>query len=233
MSFLRWTLSIFISVVTMKAQAGCLTQHIHDAMELNKKRAPLYEHLSEGQSRIVSKKLIWMEQKLSILAPLADLWAAPYHRVGIPILCVDFVDMSETPAFKAYNPLGKESLNNFHPPDIVKLKKDLLDLYTEKAYGELALYADAQIRELDKNPRYNCMVKHILESIRRIAALAPQYDLLAKQKNKISPLFLSRTVLRSHIMLLDESAKIDFYAAPLQAEALPIVCQDVPHIPWP
>lgn len=91
--------------------------------------------------------------------------------------------------------------------------------------------AEAFIREMDKNP--NCMVKHILESIRRIATLAPQCDLLAKQKNIISPLFLSRTVLRSHIMLLDESAKIDFYATPLQAEALPIVCQDVPTFPGP
>lgn len=233
MSFLRWALSIFISVVAVKSQAGCLAQHIHEAMELNKKRAPVYESLSEGQSQIVSKKLIWMEQKLSLVAPFADLWAAPYRRAGIPILCADFVDMSEVPAFKAFNPEGAESLDNFHAPDVVKLKRDLLNLYKAKAHGDLALYADAQIRELDKNPRYNCMVKHILESIRRIAALAPRYEQMAQQKNKFSPLSLSRMVLRSHILLLDESAQIDFHAAPLQADALPIVCQDVPHIPWP
>jgi hypothetical protein len=211
----------------------CLSQHIREAMDLNQVRKPLYSKLSNGKSKIVSDKLIWMERKLIVAVPFADAWAAPYQAAGIPILCQDFVSMSETPKFLARNPDGKDSLHNYRRPDVEGIKDRLLELYKAKAYMLLAHFADTQIKELDQKPRYNCMVKHILESIRRMAALTPVHAAKSKALNKVSSEYLSRIVLRSHILLLEDSAEIDAAAAPLQAEALPIVCRDVPYIPWP
>ncbi|ASD62768.1 hypothetical protein [Bdellovibrio bacteriovorus] len=222
-----------LSWAGLKDVRPCLSEHIHEALVLNKERKPLYMNLSDGKSKAVSDKLIWMERKLSVAVPFADAWAAPYQAAGIPILCQDFISMSETPKFQAQNPEGPDSLHNYRRPDIAGIKSRLLELYKAKAYQQLAEYADKQIVDLDQKPRYNCMVKHILESVRRMAALTPVHAQKSKAKNKVSSEFLSRTVLRSHIMLLDDSAEIDEVAAPLQAAGLPIVCQDVPYIPWP
>nr|BFD68228.1 hypothetical protein HAGR004_32500 [Bdellovibrio sp. HAGR004] len=228
-----------LSLLPVAAGAGlrdvrpCLSEHIREAMDLNQERKSLYARLSNGKSKIVSDKLIWMERKLVVAVPFADAWAAPYQAAGIPILCQDFISMSETPKFQARHPDGKDSLHNYRRPDVEGIKDRLLELYKAKAYGTLAHFADAQIKELDQKPRYNCMVKHILESIRRMAALTPVHAAKSKALNKVSSEYLSRIVLRSHILLLQESAEIDAAAAPLQADALPIVCQDVPYIPWP
>jgi hypothetical protein len=38
-------------------------------------------------------------------------------------------------------------------------------------------------------------------------------------------------MLAAHLDSLDESARIDMMAAPVQAMNVPIICQDVPYIP--
>lgn len=189
--------------------------------------------LSNGQSHEISQRLIGMERKLVLLSPLADAWAAPFQMVGIPILCQDFVDMSQTPSFRSSHPEGPISLDRFQAVDVDEMQKGLRELLTAREYQALAEFADLQIALLQDEPRFHCMLRHILESIRRMAALTPRYEEQAKQKIKISPAFLSRTILNAHIRLLNAAADIDKLAAPLQAQGLPIVCQDVPPIPWP
>lgn len=222
-----------VSSAGVKNVRACLTDHIHDAMNLNKARASAYALLTDGKSSPISKKLIRMERWLSLAVPFADAWAAPFQAAGVNILCDDFIDMSLTPAFRAMNPAGKDNVANFRRADEKILIKNLDALLDENNFIGLGDYADEQIRLLDQNPRYNCMVKHVLESIRRMAYLAPKHNRLAKQKIKISSLSLSRIVLRNHINMLDTSAEIDQLAAPLQADGLPIICQDVPYIPVP
>lgn len=212
---------------------SCLGEHVSEAMDLNKQRKTAYMKLSQGRSKDVSNALLWMEWKISLAAPLADAWSAYFQAKGIPIMCDDFVPISDTPAFQAQNPQGKDSLNNFRQPDVAKIKEKLLEFHKARAYMQMAEYADAEIIELDRVPRYNCMVKHMLESVRRMAALTPVHAQKAQEQGIRSTEPLSRTVLKSHIMFLNESAKIDELAAPLQAEGLMIVCQDVPYIPWP
>ncbi len=228
-------LFVFPSLVRagVKDIRPCLSEHMFEAMALNKERKARYMKLSQGESEAVSNKLIWLERKLSLAVPFADAWAAPYQAAGIPILCQDFISMSETPQFQSRNPEGLDSLSNYHRPDVEGIKSRLLELYKAKAYLPLAEYADHEIAVLGHRPRYNCMFRHILESIRRMAALTPIHAQKAVAKNKISSEFLSRTVLKTHIMLLNDFAEIDELAAPLQAKALPILCQDVPYIPWP
>lgn len=211
----------------------CLGEHVSEAMVLNKQRKAAYMQLSQGRSKKVSNALLWMERKISVAAPLADAWSAYFQSRGVQIMCDDFVPISHTPAFQAKNPQGRDSLHNFRPPDITRIKGRLLELHKARSYMEMARYADSEIIELDRVPRYNCMVKHMLESVRRMAALTPVHAQKARSQGLRSSEPLSRTVLKSHIMFLNESARIDKLAAPLQAEGLMIVCQDVPYIPWP
>lgn len=168
-----------------------------------------------------------------LLTPFVDGMAVTYQEAGIPILCQDLISMSETPKFTPRNPDGKDSIHNYRRPDIKGISQTLLELYKAKAYLQMADYADKLVLELDQQPRYNCLVKHMLESIRRIATLTPVYAVKSKALNKVSSETLSRILLRSHIRVLKDSAEIDEAAAPLQADGLPIICQDVPSIPWP
>ncbi len=210
---------------------ACLSEHVLEAIALNKQRKPVYMQLSQGRSQSVSDAMLRMENWLLLTTPFADAWAVPFQAKGIPVLCEDFVSMLLVPAFKAQNPEGPDSLYNFQQPDIEIIKDRLLTLYKAKSYIDIAEYADWLVQRLDQAPRYNCLVKHMLESIHRIATLTPVHARNAQESGMlISPEPLSRAILKSHILLLDESAKIDALAAPLQAEGLPIVCQDVPSI---
>jgi len=214
-------------------QYACLRVHVRDAIELNEQRKPVYSRLSQGRSDIISEKMIRMEKRLLWVAPLVDAWAWPYQKSGIPIMCAEFIDMSATPPFRAVNPEGTDDIRHYQPPVVTAIQEDLEDLYKARSYTEMAQYADKVIRSLEKSPRYNCLFRHFMESIRRVAALTPKHAKQAREKNMLPTQGLSRVVLKSHINMLREAAHIDSLAAPLQAEALPILCQDVPHIPWP
>lgn len=211
----------------------CLTKHIHEAMVLNKQRKPLYSELSQGLSERISDKMIAMEYQLIALSPFADAWAVPFQAAGISIVCEDLVPMEQTPDFTTENPEGMDSVINFHPPDIKYIQENLLIFFESKEYLKMAEVADQNVKNLDHNPRYNCMVKHILESIRRMAALTPKHAEKSKKILPVSTELLSRVLLKNHIKLLATAAKLDQLAAPLQAAALPIICQDVPYIPMP
>lgn len=67
------------------------------------------------------------------------------------------------------------------------------------------------------------MIRHFLESIRRVAGLAPTYG--------VRTMFISKQMLWAHVRSLKKASELDQMAAPLQAEGLPILCQDVPYIP--
>lgn len=231
--------SLFILLSSGVAQASaldarnCVATHVRDAMKLNTERKPLYQLHSENRSTEVTDQLLKMERKLLLGAPFADAWARLYQRKGIPIMCEDFIDMSETPAFVANHPEGMISILHYRKPDALAVTKNFQSLYKVRAYVEMAHYADNLIIQLEAQPRYNCLYRHMLESIRRMAILTPQYMEMANEQSLPSTELLSRTVLKSNISLLEDSASIDQLAAPLQARGLPIICQDVPFIPWP
>lgn len=239
MSFRLGCLVLLCFIAPLGVQASlkdvkpCLGVHIRDAMILNDRRASFYEKLSQGRSREISQRLIAMEKKLAVVAPLADLVASVFQISGVPILCEDFIDMAEAPAMRGYNPEGLHSGSSLAPPPLNEIESVMRDLLRKRAYEDLALFADQHVRRLAAMPHFNCLMKHMLESIRRVAALTPQHKAVSVQRLGLSSEFLSRRILSSHINLLKESAQIDLLAVPLQMEGLPIVCQDVPEIPWP
>jgi hypothetical protein len=76
------------------------------------------------------------------------------------------------------------------------------------------------------------MLRHLLGSALRISNQAPRYEAQARAARiRASPGAISRTMLDLHLRMLGEAARLDRAAAPLQAEGIPILCQDVPPIP--
>lgn len=229
-------LILFLSLLTCsafaKAEHSCFNRHLTEASALNAQRKFLYSELSGGQSIAVSDALITFEKDLLRQANLVDIVAYPYQVAGIPIVCEDFVSMANTPAFKPRFAQGAPSLEQFHPASLQVILPPLREALKEKDFVKIVDLTSKDLAELEKEPRFNCLVRHFLESIRRIADLAPRLQAEAKAKLGFGgTLFLSRKMLQGHLDTLEEAARIDVMAAPVQALDVPIICQDVPPIP--
>lgn len=230
--FMLLILPMIVQAKEVRASC-CMTKHMQDAIQINRERSPFYQALSNGESRKITRLLIGMEKKLLLVSPLADFWARPYQRAGIPVVCEDIIDMSLTPKFREWNPEGRVSQDSYRPVLVTLAKNKLQELLGREDFHGLAWLSDQYVQQIEAQPRFNCLVRHMLESIRRAAILAPRYEVMARIKGVRSPRFLSKVLLKSHLNLLEESGRIDRLAAPLQASGIMIICQDVPAIPKP
>lgn len=213
----------------------CFRIHLDEAIALNQERDPLYRAVSDGRSRAISSRLIGLE-KLALLANRVlglDRRARVYQNAGIPILCSEFVSMELTPKFRARSPRPWPSLNDFVPVDGAVLARTLRHELNKNGLEGLAAAVEAKLEELNHEPRFHCMVKHVLESLARTARLAPTHEAQAKALGLPSPRHLSDLFIWAQLQTLYDSADLDASAAPLQAEGIAILCQDVPPIEIP
>lgn len=205
--------------------------HVHEAMILNEARKPLYAKLTDGRSLQVSEALIAYEEKLILKARFADLVALPFQWAGIPIVCEDYISMKQTPEFKSQFASGVPSLQSFVPVNAEDYVKALEPLAKAGDFKKVSETAHEKVLELEKEPRFNCMVRHFLESMRRVAGLAEKQDQKSRASLGIGTSYISRKMLEGHLEDLQTAAVLDKMAAPLQAAGVPILCQDVPYIP--
>lgn len=208
----------------------CLTDHLGEAIALNLERRPLYSALSAGRSEVVSESLIESERiTLTImqrLQPLLSYW----HGRGIPIGCSEFVPMAETPAFTGQFAEPAPALgsvrwfNTF--AGAVRLEKELL----MGGLAAVAAQAKRELADLSAPQHFQCMTRHVLESIAKTAAVGREMHEQSVEDKIASPAWISRSLVHAQIVTLKISRDIDQAAAPLHAEGIPIVCNDVPHI---
>ena len=97
-------------------------------------------------------------------------------------------------------------------------------------FESVANVLEQEIERLSIEPRFNCLLRHVLESALRIAKHAPVYIDMAKMKGLLSPEKLLWRMIRSHFWGMNEIMEIDRRAAVLQARGIPIVCNDVPPV---
>lgn len=206
-----------------------MERHLREAIELNRARMPLYDSLTAGRSRAVSRRLIWAERLALPAAWVIDRRARTWQAHGVPIVCAEFVPMSATPAFRARTdgPLPPP----FAPVDARRIRRAVAGGLREGGFPGASAALAAELARLNEAPAYHCMVRHLLESALRVSNLAPLHEAEARARGLPSTRRLSRTLLDLHLMILGEAARLDRRAAPLQAEGVPIVCRDVPPIP--
>lgn len=211
---------------------GCFEDHVRDAIALNTARRPIYAAMSEGASTALSDRLIAMEQGTLALAVALDRWARPYQRVGIGVMCDEFVSMEGAGAPVATEPRAT-------PVDLDALFDTLADAgrlertWEAGGFPAVAADADAMLRAVEGVPDRLCMTRHLLESIRRGAGLATRHAVAARAAGFRfqSPARLSRAFVRMQAEALPLAAALDRDAAPLQARGVPILCHDLPPVP--
>ena len=83
---------------------------------------------------------------------------------------------------------------------------------------------------MEMQKHYYCMLRHIIESIRRIAFLIPMHEQRAKELQIKAPTAYSFFLLKTHRWVLSESKKLDEAIVPIQQDGIPFLFQDLPHI---
>ena len=225
MRFVFWSILLF----GLTAQAECLSEHLSEAQKLNALRRPLYSDLTDGASERISDLLISEERKAYRIAVVTEIFLWRYHRNDIPILCEEFIPMSLAPDF--LNDIPDEPIEEeYLQVDVESLVTRLNEAFEgsdfqnlgDQAVTELAAFAGSS---------YNCMTKHVLESIARSSYLADKFIKASEIKNLTSPKYLLWASLKSQIGSFRFIENVDIWSAPIQKQGIPIVCNDVPHIP--
>ncbi len=217
----------FIQGAYTSAFAGCFGQHISDALTLNKERRPLYSQATDGQSEAISRRLIRSEELTLAFAKYFDLRAYHYESKGVPVLCDGFVSMSKTPAFVAVKTVPQ---SDFVITDPKAIKNRIVQAYLMGGFDGIVTAIDRELEPLNIEPAYDCMVRHILLSIRRFALQVNAHNVEAKDLNLPSTDSFTWALIKSHLLSLPSMTKLDRLAQPLQSQGIPILCNDVPPL---
>lgn len=215
---------------TAAPASRCMERHMREAAALNRERMPLYAALTDGRSRAISRRLIWAERLAIPVAWYVDRRARPFQRAGIPVVCDDFVPVADTPAFQERSD-DPPPLSAFAPSDPRRIRRALGRAQRDGGFPAVSAAVAGELQRLQGAPHFHCMLRHLLESALRVSSQAPLYEEQARRLGLRSPGGVSRMMLDLHLAALGEAARLDRRAAPLQAQGIPILCQDVPPIP--
>lgn len=213
-----------------RVREGAFERHMLDAIALNEARAPLYSSLSNGASLAISRRLILTERALLPVARWFDRRAQRWERAGIPILEEIFVPMESAPAFAER---GKELRGAGNAPLDGSVRQRVLRRYRNAGFEGAALALREAIEVLSAEPGVDCLTRHLLESARRLALLAPEHTRAARERGLASPRWMLSLLLRLHLWGLGRARDLDARARPLQVRGIPILAQDLPAIPPP
>ena len=207
----------------------CFQAHLTEAIEMNEGRSPRYEKLTQGRSREISSKLIQGEKDALQMARYIDDLAARWQEQGVGIVCQDLVSMSLTPRFKDRISV-RYSLADYKAPDAVALQKRQEQAFLQGGFATLSQQLEVEIEDLKTAPAFHCLTRHLLESLLRVSNLVPVHLKKAAELGLDSTADLSMLLIQLHQAALSSAVELDTQAAPIQAEGIPIVCQDVPPI---
>jgi hypothetical protein len=212
-----------------RRRPGPFERHLREALELNRKRSPLYAAITDGESLPISRSLIRMEWMLLPVARWYDGRAEMYHIAGVPLLEDAFVSMTETPKFVRYRePRPQQPSKRL---DGTAIARGVRRAFRESGFEGASAKLEGELRCLDDEPSFHCMTRHLLESILRVAQLAHQHARAAAERGLSSPIGISTELLRIHLWGVPSAVRLDRRAVPLQQRGIAIICQDVPPIP--
>lgn len=212
--------AFFIFILSQSALAGCLTEHLKEGIELNQKRKVIYSEMSAGSTDRISDTLLSYEYNLVYLLKLTG-FERQYSSLQFPFLCDDFRSTSNpSPPVYQYD---RPDLRQFKPISFFSLRRKLQSLIRNRELSTLHKTLDQEIQGLQKEPHFNCMTRHVLESLARVA-------FLALQDNRRSAAAFN--LLKYMPIALFGSKQLDVMAAKHQASGIPILCHDLPLIDY-
>ncbi len=207
-----------------------MTRHMRDAIRVNTRRAPLYARLCDGRSWRYSRALIRSE-RMSLPATFwFDLRGNRYQRRGIPIVAEEFLDMLDPADFIETFP---EHIDFRQSLRKVSLNTALNAIAAANGKGDwprIITICNEQIDALADQPHVYRMTRHLLESIRRGAAMAPRHQERAEKLGVAAPTRLSRHLIWLQVRSIPRAQSFDEGAAEVQQMGVPFLYYDLPTI---
>jgi len=207
-----------------------LARHLKEAIQLNTERMPFYAKLSNNQTVPFSKELIRYEKLALLGAWIFDRTGDKLQQHGIPYLKAEFVEMSSVPSFAKKYPSSINYTNSLKKIDIHCWQQTFNLALKNKDLEKIVSTALEFLDVLSAQPHVYCMLRHIVESLGRIAYLLPWHEKLCKQQNIKSPKSYSFILLKLHVRSFIKTTQFDEAVAPIQQSGLPFIYQDLPHI---
>ncbi|MBK22558.1 MAG: hypothetical protein CME70_01020 [Halobacteriovorax sp.] len=227
-------LTLFLALISFQSLGEelnrCFYDHVKDAIELNRERRGAYSKETNGASEKISRYLIIWEKLILLKANKYDRKSSQFQNLGIPFMCEDFIDMRETPEIITRTAQIPRGYLNIYKPKTKIIKKNL-KASLKIGYKPFKISIVRELEKLKFNKSYDCLLRHLLESLLRTADLAPRYIAVAPQGKKQELDKLIKKYLRLQIFGISQAVFIDKKARSLQAEGVPILCNDVPHVP--
>ncbi|HCC06634.1 MAG TPA: hypothetical protein DEP72_00515 [Clostridiales bacterium] len=209
-----------------------VSKHIKEAIDINIQRLPLYSDLTGGRSEKISSSLIFYEKIAWVVFIFLEQFARPYHRNGIPIMSEEVVSMKSIPKFSDIGHKDTETFFiDFKRIDSKDIGYKIRTAYNKDSFIGVAETTEEILINYNDCVRYYCLTRHLLESIVRASYLAIEYDVYAKARRIKSPALLSWIFINTLILAIGKASKIDMLAESIQAEGVPILYNDLPHVP--
>ncbi len=226
-----FVLFIFISLNAFATDNKCASDHIHDAMEINRTHVNLYKAAFEKDAAKVLNRLIFIEKIMLPFSHSLDRSVKDLTDAGFSMWCEDFVSMDTIPEFQlrssipnaAFKPINKAKLKT------IRKKIKLFEMKNAQSlYNEIVLLIKTDLA----NIHFNCVTRHFLESAARSLKLAMQRQEAIPLELRQQFIKATKKMMKQMSLALLISRPLDIEAAELQAFGIPVLCQEMPHIPY-
>lgn len=227
------TILAFLFLFPMLALSGerCNTVHVLEAMEINRERRELYKVDGNKDAAKIISRLILLEKVMLPFSAKLDRMVKKLHRANVPIWCEDLVSMNEVPNYQSSVPVPAQSFIAFEENKLKRLKKMMRKFEFSK---RLELYDEIHNIILNdmNDPSYHCLTRHFLEAAARSLMLSDKHLESAPDDLKDDVRKAVTKLMRQLSYSLNFSTALDRAAAPIQSKGIPVLCQEMPPIPW-
>lgn len=203
-----------------------LTDHLRDAIRLNRARRAGYRHRGGLRADLLSRALVAAERALLPAAWLLDREA---RRHAVPILHAELVPMAEAPPAGTFR-------SERAVPDVVPVRVSMSTLAHAAWSDDLETVGVALAARLDHERaragatgRLRPLTVHLLESAWLSAVRGAGYA----RRSGGATRGLSRRIVLGQLALVPFARLLDRLAAPVHDRGVGLFVDDVPPIPEP
>lgn len=215
-------------------EAGGFARHLREAIALNEARRDDYARRSDGASRALSRRLVFLERLSLPWARWIDWRAKRWNRRGVMIVAGDFVSMENVldPATRPPRP-GRATAEQLDAVEarLKTFRRDTGRALDAGRFDEAARISAALLRELEASEAaWSCslaMTRHVVEQVGYAALNALAWR--AESRGETDG--LARSFVKGLRLALDSSVEIDRKAQEAHARGVGIIINDVPEIP--
>ncbi len=219
-------------------KAGPFSQHVIEAINVNKLRAKYYADRSKGQTQKLSNLYAALETVILPMAAIFDRWAQKLCQKGIPVMKNDFVSMEDLPTPDTcparMGRLNQAGLNDYRQA-LKAFRKSAYTAAYRKDFISLQIHAISALHKLKALQQiHHCnltLTIHLIESIGLAARNADQLKQQHKSHKEIDAFY--RAFILSQIFGTRMFAGIDLQAQYFHQAGIGIIVNDLPRIPFP